>query len=286
MGVARPRVWCFTPNPVLETKFEPKTGRVVLSAGGKAHNVARQLCRWGLSAISLVADCGKEWSGAARRDGPRIVHLPVKTPARRGWAVLDEAGKRLDFFTPDPAWKGRDWGRVAKFLRGKIAPDDWLVVAGSVPKGAGAGWWRTLFLGLRKKRVRLLADSRGTVLREALDAGVDWAKGNLNEAEVTTGAKGGENCLRRMRQMSRKRSSCIVTLGPAGLLLEADEGQLRVRSPIILVRDATGSGDVVTAALIYGCFKGWPLKKTAGWASRMGAANAARADVASLSLRG
>ena len=160
------------------------------------------------------------------------------------------------------------------------------MVAGSTPKGAPLDWWHILFKKLKKRGVRLLVDSRGTVLREALEAGVDWAKGNLNEAEETTGGRGGENCLQRMRRMSRNRSSCVVTLGSSGLQLIVGEGRLRVRSPNIRLRDATGSGDVVTAALVYGCLKGWSLKRAAGWAARMGAANAARPDVCQLSLRG
>ena len=282
----RTRVWCFTPNPVLETRFESKSGRRTVSAGGKAHNVARQLRRWGISVISLVPHCGEDWLFAAKRDKAPIIPLPVRAPARKGWAVVDETGRRLDYFSPDMAWKESEWNATAAFLQKRITEGDWLVVAGSVPRGASSGWWRILFQELKKRGVRMLVDSRGPVMREALEAGVDWAKGNLHEAEETMGGRGGKNCLQRMRKRARNRSSCVITLGSSGLLVQANVGRLRVRSPNIRLRDATGSGDVVTAALVYGCLKGWSMQKTAEWAARMGAANAARPDVCKLSLRG
>ena len=54
------RVWCFTPNPVREKKFVLGSDRVEVSAGGKGRNVARQLCLWGVPAISKVIDLGSD----------------------------------------------------------------------------------------------------------------------------------------------------------------------------------------------------------------------------------
>ncbi|NCW27830.1 MAG: hypothetical protein EBV83_05995, partial [Verrucomicrobia bacterium] len=76
----RDRVWCFTPNPVFETRIEPSAGRVVTSAGGKGHNVARQLHQWGVPAISVICDGGVEgeaWMNHAKNEGVRVLKIPV-----------------------------------------------------------------------------------------------------------------------------------------------------------------------------------------------------------------
>jgi fructose-1-phosphate kinase PfkB-like protein len=280
------RVWCFTPNPVFETKIESPGGRAVLSAGGKAHNVARQLHCWGVPAFSVVSKPGPDWLQAARRDRVPLRKVPIRSAARTGWAVVEAAGRRLDFFTEDPRWKSWDWNRCGLFLRRMVRSGDWLVVAGSVPSGARPGWWRTLFLGLRKKRVRILVDGKGQLLREAMQAGVEWAKANLAEAEETMQKKGASRCLEAMRNLSCGRSCLSITQGSRGLVLQAGKQRFPGRAPKIHLLDATGSGDVASAALIYGIRKGWEIEKVAGFAVWAGSEKAARRDAVVRRLKG
>ena len=280
------RVWCWTPNPVLETKFT-EGGRIV-SAGGKGHNVARQLCQWGLPVVSVVSKVGKEWLQVARKDGLPIREIPIRSIARTGWALVEGPGKRMDFFSEDPKWKTADWSRCALFFRRNLRSGDWLVVSGSVPSGAQEGWWRKLFLGLKKIGVRIVVDGKGQLLREALEAGVEWAKGNLAEVEETMNQKGGGRCFIAMQKIFKKQSSLMVTLGSQGLAICHQGRPFRVPAPRIQAWDATGSGDVVTAALIYGIRKGWEIGKVAGFAVWAGSENAARRNkvVARLKRRG
>jgi len=279
-----PRVWCWTPNPVLETKFT-EGGRIV-SAGGKGHNVARQLCQWGVPAISVVSKVGKGWLFAARKDGLPTRGIAIRSPSRTGWSLVEGPGNRRNFFSQDPKWKKSDWGRCALFWRRNFRKGDWLVVAGSVPKGARQGWWRNLFLRLKKGGVRIVVDGKGRLLREALESGVDWAKGNLEEAEETMNQKGEGRCLATMQKISKGRSSLMVTLGSQGLAICHQGRAFKVPAPRIRVGDATGSGDVVTAALIYGIRKGWEMAKVAGFAVWAGSENAARRNEVVARLKG
>lgn len=94
------RVWCFTPNPVFETKIESPSGRVFSSAGGKGHNVARQLHQWGVPCTSVICDGGSEgeaWMKHARKDGVKTFQIPVRAGMRQGWAWLKEGVERIDF---------------------------------------------------------------------------------------------------------------------------------------------------------------------------------------------
>ena len=280
------RVWCWTPNPVLETKFTE--GERIVSAGGKGHNVARQLCHWGLPVVSVVSKVGKEWLQVARKDGLPIREIPIRSIARTGWALVEGPGKRRDFFSEDPKWKTADGGRCTRFFRRNLRRGDWIVVAGSVPAGAPPRGWRTLFLGLKKQGIRIVVDGKGRLLREALEAGVEWAKGNLVEVEETVRRKGESRCLAAMRKISKGKTSLMVTLGSRGLVLGHEGRSFKVSAPRIQVWDATGSGDVVTAALIYGIRNGWEIGKVAGFAVWAGSENAARRNkvVARLKRRG
>ena len=270
------RVWCWTPNPVVEIKFFH--GRLAVSAGGKGHNVARQLRQWNVPVVSVVPTTGREWRQAARKNGVPIREIPIRSAARRGWALVEAAGQRLDFFTEDPHWRKSDWNRSDLFLRRAVRRGDWLVVAGSVPMGARRGWWKSLFLVLKKRGVRIVIDGKDQLLREGLQAGVEWAKSNQEEAEETFHRKGIHRCVAGMRTLSRGRCRLLITQGPRGLVVQAERTKMKVPAPNIRLRDATGSGDVVTGALIYGIREGWEIAKIAGFAVWAGSEYAARRD--------
>lgn len=278
------RVWCWTPNPVVEFKFGH--GRLAISAGGKGHNVARQLNWWGMPAISMVPKAGSEWLQIAQRERIPVRQVPFRSEARAGWALMGAAGQRLDFFTEDPRWRDADWKRCGFFLRRMVRSGDWLVVAGSVPTGVRMGWWRNLFRELKKQGVRIVVDGKGQLLQEALEAGVEWAKANQAEAEETWRCRGAGKCLMRMRSRSHGLSHLLITRGARGLVLLAGKTSIAVPAPRICLQDATGSGDVVTAALIFGVRKGWEIEKIAGFAVWAGSENAARRNGVVARLKG
>jgi fructose-1-phosphate kinase PfkB-like protein len=283
----RGRVWCFTPNPVFETKIESPTGRVVSSAGGKGHNVARQLSRWGVSAISVVCNGGAEgkaWIDHAKKEGVKVLQIPVKTGMRQGWALLKEGVERIDFFTEDLKIGKIGWRKIRDFWIKNCKLGDWWVVAGSSATGWPKGWWKRLIGDLQEKGVTVLVDSRGALLREAVEAGADWIKCNLVEAEATTGMKGVERCIPNL--IGNGATGAVVTLGKDGLLAEVNGTMFSIPASKVKVKDPTEAGDVVTAALVYGETLVWTMEKTLRIAVGVGAWKVSRrGDVAKVCLR-
>ncbi len=257
-GRVRPRVWCFTPNPVLEKKFEEKTGRCFCSKGGKGRNVARQLQQWGIPTFSvsvssssiLETDLGTE-PGSDPKAG---------AGERQGWAWVREGIERIDFFTEDLKVGSREWRKIREYWMRNLKSGDWWVVAGSSATGWPKGWWKKLIGDLQKKGVTVLVDSRGALMREAVAAGADWIKCNLAEAEATTGMKGVERCIPNL--IGNGTTGVMVTLGKEGLVAEVNGTKFSIPAPKVKVKDPTGSGDVVTAALIYGEMLNLPMEQT------------------------
>lgn len=261
------KVWCFTPNPVRERKFVLGSDRVEVSAGGKGRNVARQLCLWGVPAISKVIDLGSDpgsdpGTGLVPGVGPGTVE-------RGGWAWVREGEERIDFFTEDAKVKARVWAEIGNYWRRVLRKGDWWVVAGSSATGWPKGWWKNLISDLQKKGVTVLVDSRGALLREAVAAGAEWIKCNLNEAEVTTGKQGVDRC--RPSLKGDGTTGVVVTLGKEGLVAEVNGCRLSANAPRVKVKDPTGAGDAVTAALVYGEIQGWTIDKTLRIAAGVGA---------------
>jgi len=278
----RARVWCFTPNPVFETKIESPSGRVVLSAGGKGHNVARQLHLWGVPCISVICDGGSEgevWMKHAKKEGVKVLRIPVETGMRQGWALLEVGIERIDCFTADLKIALMDWKKVREFWMRNLKSGDWWVVAGSSARGWPKGWWKKLIGDLQKKGVTVLVDCRGLLMREAVQAGADWIKCNLDEAEATTKMEGVERCIPNL--IANGTTGAVVTLGKDGLVAEVNASRFSIPAPKVKVKDTTGAGDVVTAVLIYGETHGWTMEKTLQIAAGIGALKVSRSgDVA------
>ena len=109
-------------------------------------------------------------------------------------------------------------------------------------------------------------------MREAVEAGADWIKCNLEEAEETTGKKGFERCIRNL--IGKGTTGAVVTLGKEGLVAEVNGTKFSIPAPKVKVKDPTGSGDVVTAALIHGEILNLPMEQTFNRAVRDGALHA------------
>jgi tagatose 6-phosphate kinase len=83
-----------------------------------------------------------------------------------------------------------------------------------------------------------------------VQAGADWIKCNLAEAEATTGMKGVERCIPNL--IGNGTTGVVVTLGKEGLVAKVNGVMFSIPAPKVKVKDPTGAGDVVTAALAYG----------------------------------
>jgi fructose-1-phosphate kinase PfkB-like protein len=134
------------------------------------------------------------------------------------------------------------------------------VVAGSSATGWPKGWWKKVISDLQKKGVTVLVDSRGALLREAVQAGADWIKCNLDEAEGTTGLMRIDQCIRNL--IGDGTTGVVVTLGKEGLVAEVNGTMFSIPAPKVKVKDPTGAGDVVTATLIYGEMLNLPMEQT------------------------
>ena len=271
-------MWSFTPNPVLEKKFDEKTGRCFCSKGGKGRNVARQLQQWGIPTIS-VSVSSSSILGTDPGSDPK-----AGAGERQGWAWVREGIERIDFFTEDLKVGSMEWRKIREYWMRNLKSGDWCVVAGSSATGWPRGWWKKLIGDLQKKGVTVLVDSRGALMREAVEAGADWIKCNLAEAEATTGMKGFERCIRNLT--GNGTTGAVVTLGKEGLVAEVNGTKFSIPAPKVKVKDPTGSGDVVTAALIHGEIRGWTTDNTLRIAAGVGAWKVSQGgDVAKVCLR-
>jgi len=216
----------------------------------------------------------------ARKEGVKTVQIPVRAGMRQGWAWLKEGVERIDFFTADLKIEPREWKKIREYWMRNLKSGDWWVVAGSSATGWPKDWWKKVIGDLQKKGVTVLVDSRGALLREAVEAGADWIKCNLDEAEATTGMKGVERCIPNL--IGNGTKGAVVTLGKEGLVAEVNGTMFSIPAPKVKVKDPTGAGDVVTATLIYGEMLNLPMEQTLKRAVEDGALHAKGKNVVNI----
>ena len=96
--------------------------------------------------------------------------------------------------------------------------------------------------------------------------------------------KGVERCIPNL--IGNGTTGGMVTLGKDGLLAEVNASRFSIPAAKVKIKDPTGAGDVVTAALAYGETRGWTMEKTLQVAAGVGALKVSRSgDVAKGCLR-
>lgn len=140
----------------------------------------------------------------------------------------------------------------------------WLVATGSLPPGVPADFYARTARVARGRGMKVLLDTSGTPLFQALEAGVDVVSPNLRELEhlvgrrATSAADQEEIC----RDLVARGKARMVglKLGPEGGLLTWEGGQRRLASPNVPVKSTVGAGDSFVAGLVVGLAEGRPLE--------------------------
>jgi 6-phosphofructokinase 2 len=153
---------------------------------------------------------------------------------------------------------------------------EYLVCSGSVPKGVPNDFYARIAAIAKDRGSKVILDTSGRPLIEALKQGVYLVKPNLRELENLVGRKAPTPELQEQiaRQIVDEGRAEIValTLGRHGALLVWKDGQMRLASPDVDKKSAVGAGSSFVAGLVFGCAEGRSLEDTFALAVACGAA--------------
>jgi 1-phosphofructokinase len=225
-------------------------------AGGKGINVARVIAAAGMDVLAVLPLAEDDpFDGALRGSGLHAHRIPIHGRVRANVTITDPAGVTTKLNLPGARLDGDDRSAVIDAVVAASEGARWLVLAGSLPPGAGADFYVDVIAAVRTAhgaRAPLIAvDTSGKALKQVVAHSVpDLIKPNDEELADLAGEEldGGGDLAGEMLRVARtlvpeRTRAALVTLGPLGAVLITAEGAWHAGAPRVQVASTVGAGD-------------------------------------------
>jgi 1-phosphofructokinase len=285
--MSKPRVVTVTLNPAIDQTLSipgfaaGRVNRVAESrsdAGGKGVNVACCLADLGVEVVATGFLGAKnadifEVSFARRGIADLFVRVPGRT--RVGIKIVDDRTRQTtDINFPGLAPEAEDLAELFERIFLLVEPEEWFVLSGSVPAGTPDVVYARMIELIQDRGGRVVLDTSGGPLREALASAPEVLKPNVEELGELVGRTlatpaevraAGESLLARGARL------VVVSMGGDGALFLDREQALLARPPKVEVRSTVGAGDAMVGGIVYALIHDLPLADLARMATACGA---------------
>jgi 6-phosphofructokinase 2 len=253
-----------------EPKFE---------AGGGGINISRALRKLEGHSVAIWPKGGHVgilMEDLLAKDGIEQITIPAQNWNRENFTVVESSTNRqYRFGMPGPALLEEEWRAMLKVVA-EAADLEFIVVSGSTPDGVPNTFYSELSTIAKEKNAKLVLDTSGESLHEALKIGVYLCKPNLHELSELVGRE--LDTLQKQEAAALeiietgKVEVLVVSMGPFGALMAAKEGIYHVAAPPVQKRSTVGAGDSMVAGLVHCLSKDWKLQETLKYAVACGTA--------------
>ena len=292
-----PAILVVGPNPAMDRTeeildFRPhEVNRAQVSsprAGGKSFIVARALRRLGhqVSAYGFLGGAtGRYLRDECRALGIRDHHTEIADDTRINTILVDERTRRSTVINePGPNVSPAEIAALTGAVADDLREGDLLILTGSLPRGAGDDLYASLVALGRARGARTVVDADGTALVGAGAAGPGAVKCNIPQFRAlapgapldVVGDDDRELLIAAMRTIVESGVALvIVTLGAAGLIALTATHVFDVDAPVVVTKNATGSGDTFLAGFASAVADGTELATALCVGAAAASANAA-----------
>ena len=198
---------------------------------------------------------GLTFEALLAEQGLPATRVPIAGATRIATTVFEtSSAKEFRFTPPGPAVTEPEWrGCLDRLAQLQC---DWLVASGSLPPGVPDDFYAHLAAMTASNDTRLVLDSSGLALRDAIAAGgVYLAKPNLAEFELLTGRSfaGPEDVGETAREVVRASGmvAMVVTLGAQGAVLATGDDVDVCPALELEAKSAVGAGDSFVAGMVH-----------------------------------
>jgi 6-phosphofructokinase 2 len=282
-----PRITTLTINPAVDVSWEVedmvpirklRSSSGTVFPGGGGVNVSRVISVLGGESTAVITRGGL--TGTLLTEllddldlNRRVVKIGGDT---RLAATVFERSSSQEFRVtpPGPELTESEW-RAFLDMVAKL-DGDYVVCTGSLPRGVPCDFYARVAAVAKERGGKVILDTSGRALFEALNEGVYAVKPNQRELEHLVGQRAStekeQEEIARQLVVEGKAEIVALTLGAEGALLVWKDGVKRLRSPDVEVKSAVGAGDSFVAGLTFGLSEGRSVEDAFALAVAAGAA--------------
>jgi 6-phosphofructokinase 2 len=240
-------------------KYEP---------GGGGVNVSRAIKRLegNSTAIYLAGGfSGKFYEQLLIDEGIESLVIATSGHTRENLIVVDQsANLQYRFGMPGPIITESEWQECLNKLE-QCRDIEYIVASGSLPEGVPLDFFARLTTLAKKIDAKLILDTSGEPLRNAVDDGVYMIKPNLGELSFLKGTEelNEDDAVDAAREIINN-GGCqvmVISMGPAGALLITKDEVIQSKAPTVKKRSTVGAGDSMVAGMVVALSKGWSFTK-------------------------
>lgn len=254
--------------------------RPTTAAGGGGINVSRAVKELGADSIACFP-AGGETGGQLVRlvesAGLRYEAVEVDGHTRQNVAVEETSSDRqYRFVMPGPEFSRADWQCCLQRAERVSEKADYLIASGSLPPGVPTDFYARLVHAVGRHGTRVVVDTNGEALSEAVESGVFMVKPNMAELEDLTGRPvesddDMQEAVERLCQATRCEL-VVVSLGAAGSLVVHGGTSQHLAAPTVPIRSKVGAGDSMVAGIVTALSRGWTVVDAVRFGVAAGAA--------------
>jgi 1-phosphofructokinase len=234
--------------------------------GGKGVNVASFLTDFGFTvAVSgfLGQDNRDLFQSFFQRQGiaDRFVLIPGRT--RVNVKIVDDLQNQVtDINFPGLSPTLEAVTALDQIIDQLAIDHDWFILSGSLPTGLSPNIYATLIRRLKAQGKTVVLDASGESFRQAIAAGPDAIKPNLDELQELLGRSltQASDIVEAARSLIAQGIGCVVvSMGAAGAIFVEAETAVWARPPHMPVVSTVGAGDAMVSGLVTGKLRGLSL---------------------------
>ena len=286
-------VLCICPNPSIDCYAEMENLEFGVAnrieslkeyPGGKGTHVAMALAEMGIDVtlFGFWAGASGHWISDECKKRNVAIQGPEIVGNNRKCYTFKSKNKELnatELMEPGPYIKGTEWMLYMEQLERSIELSDIVSLSGSWPKGASENAAYQVAEICRKKGKRLILDCSGIQLRNALESKFYALHLNEHESEEIFGSSSMDVAFEQLKDTVEL---VALTKGKEGLYLASKAGKIHALKPLDRVISTVGSGDCLTAGLIFAVLKNKGPEEIARYGAAFGAANCITEDLGML----
>jgi 6-phosphofructokinase 2 len=248
--------------------------------GGGGINVSRAIRLLGGGSLACYlagGPSGDMLDALLEAEGLAHRRLPIEGWTRESFtATEEETGHQFRFVLRGPELTEPEWQGSLDALAALDPAPALAIASGSLPLGVPDDFYGRFARTMQQRGARVIVDTSGRPLAEAVRAGVTLIKPSLRELRALAGQALETDAAQEAAAMklieAGECEAVVVSLGAAGALLASREGCERFASPEVKVQSRVGAGDSMVGAIALALARGESFRDAARFGVAAGAA--------------